>query len=255
MVDDPTLQERIKGAWTHGAHEYDRDPGHGLLSPAAEREWLSVLGEALGGDALDVLDVGTGTGVLAVLVAKLGHRVQGIDLTPAMLEHAQRRAREAGVAVEFSEGDAMALPLDTDSVDAVVSRHVLWTMPDPAQALREWIRVSRPGGRVLWIDHFSPAPGPRALLRQGGAALLKRLRRAHDHADSHHYTPAMYAALPLRGMTDAAPLRALLDGLDVGAAEFRPLPALDRLTRRHQALHKRLLPRSRLYLGSFTVSG
>src|SRR5262245_22141359 len=68
----------------------------------------------------DVLDVGCGTGVVAITAAKAGARVRGLDLTPELLERAKENARIAGVEIEFREGDAEALPYKDATFDVVL---------------------------------------------------------------------------------------------------------------------------------------
>ena len=254
----PDLQQRIRDAWTRGADHYDADPGHGLLTRPLENAWSLVLGETLGPERLTLLDVGAGTGFLSVMAAKLGHRVTGLDLTPAMLDRARRRAGEADLDIAWHQGDAQALPFPDAVFDGVISRHVLWTMPDPAQALREWIRVTRPGGRVIWFDAMTPPAGWRnpawmGRLRRTLAAGLRRLSREPDHAAPHHYDRGMYDQLPLRGVTSWQPLRELLAEIGVDDPIFRRLPALGRAERAGWPRHRRLASRSRPYVGSFTV--
>ncbi len=245
--------DRIRHAWASGADLYDVDPGHGLLTPDLEQAWGVVLGEALGSESLEVLDVGTGTGFLAVMTAQLGHQVTGVDLTPEMLAGARTRAQRAGVEVLWQEGDAMALPFDDASYDAAISRHVLWTMTDPATAFREWMRVVRPGGRVFWFDSLHPRHGLEVRLRRWGAALARRLQRQPDRAAPHHYTADLYGRLPLRGITSTAPIVAELAALGISDVSFRPLRALRRAEQRSLPLYKRIGHGGTRYVGSFTA--
>src|SRR5207249_5845043 len=87
-----------------------------------------------------------------------GHRVTGIDFAPAMLAEAQRKAAAQSLAVRFEEADAEQLPFPVRSFDLVMCRHVLWTLPHPEAAIDEWIRVLRPGGRLVSMDsQFDPS--------------------------------------------------------------------------------------------------
>jgi ubiquinone/menaquinone biosynthesis C-methylase UbiE len=75
-----------------------------------------------------------------------------------MLAEARKKAAAQGVAVRFEEGDAEQLPFAEGSFDLVMTRHVLWTLPHPEQAIDEWIRVLRPGGRLAAMDsQFDPS--------------------------------------------------------------------------------------------------
>lgn len=93
-----------------------------------------------------------GTGILSLLLAELGHTVTGIDLAPEMIERAQTIACQTDWSVEFRRGDAEALAASDNSFELVTARHLIWTLPRPASALREWQRVIEPGSRILLIE-------------------------------------------------------------------------------------------------------
>jgi SAM-dependent methyltransferase len=98
-----------------------------------------------------VLDVGTGTGVAALAAAHRGARVTGLDLTPALLAVARENAKIAGRDdIEWTEGDAEALPYADASFDVVVSQFGHMFAPRPDVAIAEMHRVLRPGGRVAF---------------------------------------------------------------------------------------------------------
>ena len=248
------LIEEIRDIWTHGAADYDLDAGHGLITPVVEDAWLEALRGILGESPKDVLDAGAGTGFLSVFAAKAGHRVTGVDLSPAMLEHARQRARTMGVAVEFIEGDAMHLPYPGDSFDAVISRHVLWTMTEHQRAFAEWARVTRTGGEVIWFDGLRRPSSLPNRARTLGSQLIKALSGVDDHAHSHHYSDELEARLPFRGLESTAPIRALLQELGAEDVSCRALPRLQRAERSVMELHRRVAPGSIRYVGRFTVT-
>lgn len=97
-----------------------------------------------------VLDLACGTGVVAVTAARRGARVQGLDLSPVLLAHARESAAQAGVVIEFSEGDAEDLPYPDDSFDVVLSQFGHMFAPRPALALQEMLRVLKPGGTIAF---------------------------------------------------------------------------------------------------------
>lgn len=99
-----------------------------------------------------ILDVGTGTGFVARILAELGHEVTAIDISKKMIEIAREIALRKGQSVDFRVGDAENLEFEDCTFDAVVCRYVLWTLPDPERAVREWARVTRSGGKVVIVD-------------------------------------------------------------------------------------------------------
>jgi ArsR family transcriptional regulator len=102
---------------------------------------------------LCVADVGTGTGILAVELARLGLRVIAIDNSARMLDAARAKlAAEADLAVELRRGEASALPLADGEVDAALAHMVLHYLPSPAEAIREMARTVAPGGSVVLVD-------------------------------------------------------------------------------------------------------
>lgn len=97
-----------------------------------------------------VLDVGCGTGVVALTAARAGARVRGLDLTPALLERAREHAATARVEIDFQEGDAEALPYPDASFDVVLSQFGHIFAPRPEVVTSEMLRVLRPGGRIAF---------------------------------------------------------------------------------------------------------
>jgi ubiquinone/menaquinone biosynthesis C-methylase UbiE len=161
------VQEHVTAYWNGRAGPYDQHPLSRVHARQARSAWEAILTEALPAPPADVLDVGTGTGFLAFLLAELGHRVTGVDLSEGMLGLARERAaaqRAAGApAPEFRVGDVLAPPLPPGSVDAVVSRHLLWTLTDPAGGLRQLAPPAAP--RRAGGGHRRPLAPPRRAAR------------------------------------------------------------------------------------------
>ena len=97
----------------------------------------------------ELLDVATGSGSAAIPAALRGARVTGLDLAPSLLEVAKERATEAGVDVEWVEGDAEALPFASESYDVVLSAIGVQFAPRHEVGAREIARVTRPGGEIV----------------------------------------------------------------------------------------------------------
>jgi SAM-dependent methyltransferase len=118
----------------------------------------------------DVLDVACGTGNAAIRAAQAGGRVVGVDLTPELLAEGRRLATEAGVEVEFVEGDAEALPIPDASFDVVVSVFGAMFAPRHRVTAAELARVLRPGGR-LCVTGWAPDGEIGKLFRMLGGHL------------------------------------------------------------------------------------
>jgi ubiquinone/menaquinone biosynthesis C-methylase UbiE len=161
MPEADIVKQNVALHWGKRAAHFDQDFGHSISSPEERTAWDRVFALALGGrQGLEALDVGCGTGFLSLELAARGHQVTGIDFAPEMLALAKEKAAKAGAAIRFEHADAENLPFAAGSFDLVISRHVLWTLPHPEAAIEEWVRVLRPGGRLVVIDgHSLVAPG------------------------------------------------------------------------------------------------
>jgi ubiquinone/menaquinone biosynthesis C-methylase UbiE len=111
------------------------------------REWATARAQG------QVLEVAVGTGLNLPLYPP-SVTLTGVDLSPAMLALARRRATEHRLDVDLREGDAQALPFDDASFDTTVCTLSLCAIPDPAAAITEMSRVLRPGGLMLLLDHI-----------------------------------------------------------------------------------------------------
>jgi SAM-dependent methyltransferase len=138
--------------WDSQAAQFDEAPDHGLRDPDTRAAWRELLLSLLPPPPADVLDVGCGTGTLMVLLAEAGFRVHGIDLSPRMVTAAQAKLAAAGVHATVNVADASEPPGAADAYDVVLSRHLLWALPDPGRAVRNWAQLLRPTGRLVLIE-------------------------------------------------------------------------------------------------------
>ena len=135
------------------AREWDGIRSLHVAEDMVEAAIMEVVGE---GPFRSILDLGTGTGRMLELLAPLADRAVGVDQSPAMLNVARARLEGAGArGVILRQGDIYALPVEADGQDLVVIHRVLHYLDDPARALREAARVTRPGGRLIVVD-FAP---------------------------------------------------------------------------------------------------
>lgn len=210
-----TPVQEITEYWNRRSVDYDDSPGHSLSGDLERDAWQAILRETLPPAPAEVLDVGTGTGFLALLVAGLGHRVTGIDVAEEMLLHARQKATDlsADHTPTFAQGEATATGLPGASMDVIVCRHVLWTLPDPAAAFRRWLDVLRPGGRLIAFD----------IIRDGTPRV----------SGSPQYRDELRAGLPFADITTPAPVLEALR--DAGFSDPSAAPMTDILAAQRDA--------------------
>jgi ubiquinone/menaquinone biosynthesis C-methylase UbiE len=152
VTDEKAIEEKLIKNWTEGSSSYSAIVKKELNS-FKRKAWTDLIRENIGkGTTLDVLDVGTGPGFFAILLAQEGHRVSAIDCTQSMIDEARKNAESEGVNVCFNVSDAQDLKFPDESFDIIISRNVTWTLIDAERAYTEWKRVLRPGGRVIIFD-------------------------------------------------------------------------------------------------------
>lgn len=129
-------------------------------------------------DGQRVLDVGCGDGTLAVLFARQGAKVTGIDADPAMLDAARAHAETVGAELALRQGRTEALPFPDASFDVVIAVTVLCFVPEAARAVREMARVLRPGGRLMLgeLGRWSTWAARRRLRGWLGNAMWQKAR-------------------------------------------------------------------------------
>ncbi|WP_449256862.1 class I SAM-dependent methyltransferase [Bosea sp. (in: a-proteobacteria)] len=147
--DNFSLKEEIRAYWSARAESFDESFGHAIKSDRELQAFQRLIRTAFGAAPLDVLDLACGTGEITRALLSLGHRVTALDFSEAMI--ARARAKH-GKAARIMLGDAERLLDDAASYDALITRHLVWTLTDPEAAFAEWFRVLRPGGRLLVID-------------------------------------------------------------------------------------------------------
>ena len=140
--------------------------------------WRNTLAAALPlGDWLKILDVGTGPGIFACLYSQMGHECVGLDFSERMLGVARQCAADLKLDCTFMFGDAEAPPLPDATFDVVSSRHLLFNLPHPGVAIRQWVRVLKPGGRMILIGNEHLQQPPQSL----AARSKQLLRRCLGH--------------------------------------------------------------------------
>jgi SAM-dependent methyltransferase len=141
------LKAKQSVIWGNGP--YEQMPAHYV--PILEH--LERVARVTAGER--VLDVGTGSGALALRLARAGGTVTGVDLAPALIDTARRLASDAGLDITYEVGDAEALPYDDASFDLVTSSVGSMFAPDHARVAAELARVCKPGGRLALANWSS----------------------------------------------------------------------------------------------------
>jgi SAM-dependent methyltransferase len=196
------VSDRIREFWDADARVYDATKSHAISDPLERAAWRQALREALPRPGAKVLDVGAGTGSLSLLAAELGFEVTALDLSPGMLAEAERKANAMGLAdrVTYVVGSASEPP--AGPFDAVMERHLLWTLPDPVGALRSWRDVAR---RLVL---FEGVWGSTRLGHRAKAFAAESLRKLMRTPPDHHapYPEDVLAELPLARLPSPLPL-------------------------------------------------
>src|SRR4051812_28926769 len=170
LIDEVSaLKERNHASWAAGNYAVVAQQ----IEPVAD----ACVEAALITPDVPVLDVATGTGNTAIVAARHGGRVTGLDIAPEFFETARRRAGEWGVEVDWVTGDAEDLPFEDGSFPRVLSTFGVQFAPRHEVVARELVRVCRPGGRIVlcnWaadgnngelstlMARYLPAPPPFA---------------------------------------------------------------------------------------------
>ncbi len=143
------IKTEIAAYWDRRASTFDDSPSHFIRQGAERETWRAVLARHMPGEDAHVLELGCGTGIITELLLECGYKVSAIDLAEEMLKRARERI---GLRADIRFADAEDPYPMTGPFDAILSRHVVWTLPDPAKAFQRWFRLLRPGGRVVIVD-------------------------------------------------------------------------------------------------------
>jgi 2-polyprenyl-3-methyl-5-hydroxy-6-metoxy-1,4-benzoquinol methylase len=222
------LERRVREYWDLDAATYDHSPGHDPQTPVELAVWAATLRRLLPPPPARVLDAGAGTGFLSLLLAREGYRVTALDLAPAMLAQLNAKAQRRGLSIEIVEGNASEPP--GDGYDAVVERHLVWTLPDPRAALEAWRQVAPTGTLVLLESSWGAHAGASEQLRARARVLLRRLR---NEASEHHaeYGADLRSELPFGSGTDPELLVRLVESTGWGPARVERLRDVEWATR------------------------
>ena len=167
-----------------------------------------------------VLDCAAGTGLFSLAAAERAASVLCTDLSEAMLEQAERKARRRGLTnLRFARRDVTALPDPEGSFDAVIAANVLHLLPAPEQAVREFWRVAAPGGRLLLPTYLQGKTGAAY------GAVIKIYQGVGFHYE-HAFTPETYRTFLERLNLGRVTVEVISGRLPVGLAVLqKPEPS------------------------------
>lgn len=154
LLNDENRLQDSRQYWDDRAPSFDEEPDHGLRDSLVRESWTNYLKAWLPYTNATILDIGCGTGSLSVVLAGLGHKVTGIDLSPAMISLAQAKAATHGLQIEFYVMDAAFPQLSHQQFDMIICRHLLWALPEPQQVLQRWSESLKQKGRLILIEGF-----------------------------------------------------------------------------------------------------
>jgi ubiquinone/menaquinone biosynthesis C-methylase UbiE len=149
---DIQLLNEIKCYWTSRVDGYSKVNEQELLSDQGS-VWLKQITKHLPfRKTSKILDVGTGPGFFAIILAREGYDITAIDCTEDMLKKAQENAGSTAERIRFMMMDAQNLHFEDSTFDAVISRNLTWNLENPDAAYKEWIRVLKKDGILLNFD-------------------------------------------------------------------------------------------------------
>jgi ubiquinone/menaquinone biosynthesis C-methylase UbiE len=218
-------KETISKYWDWRSQTYTN--GFNGFRDEEKSVWKKELRSVLNGNGgLSVLDVGTGPGFLALIMAEMGHTVIGVDISTGMIEKARDNARMMNLKVDFRYADAESLPFEDESFDLLVNRHLLWTLPNHKEAIEEWVRVLKPDGTILAIDGawFDPALNIR--FRRGlskAITLIAERKLPSFYSVFGEYYKPIQGELPLYGDTKPHRICALFEEGGLSNVSFKHL--------------------------------
>ena len=148
------LLEKIEQYWDGRSDGYCQT-NLGELNSFKKDAWINLINEyapKVVGRKLKVLDIGTGPGFFAIIMASCGYDVTAVDYTEAMLQEAKNNAGIYINNIDFKRMDAQKLDFEDNTFDLIVTRNLTWNLEKPEEAYKDWYRVLAKGGRLLNFD-------------------------------------------------------------------------------------------------------
>ncbi|OPX64373.1 MULTISPECIES: class I SAM-dependent methyltransferase [unclassified Methanoregula] len=245
VMNDAEIKDAVRRIWDVSSSTYDTHVGHRIGTLEEKEAWKQELKRDLPLEPLDVLDVGCGTRAMGLLFAEMGHRVTGVDLSEAMMAKAREKAHKQGLSIELQTGDAERLPFDGGMFDVVVNRHLLWTLPHPEVALKEWHRVLKDGGTVLIIDGVWK---DRSFSMRTKRMVSDGLARIFDRTNHSHYSKDLRRYLPHDRGVPKEIMISFLEEAGFFGVRFRDLMYIREMQKPFQPWYRRFAPQKTYYI-------
>lgn len=229
------VQTNITRYWTDRADSYDDHHVKQLGTAEVRAGWTEVWRRALPEPPARVLDVGTGTGHVSLILAELGYDVTATDLSEAMLEKARQKAAALPNPPTLLLGDAVTPDFAPGSFDVVTNRYLLWTLRTPQIALRSWRALLRPGGLLAAVDStwFPTGIHPHGDSGTGSADGDASTPLGRQPGFRELYDHEVLSVLPLAEATSIENTAALVRAAGFVDVAVTPLPEILDLDRRY----------------------
>lgn len=245
VMNNTEIKDAVRKSWDCSSDTYDKSPGHMIGTQEEKDAWKRELSQNLLQSPQTILDVGCGTGAMGLLFAEMGHYVTGVDLSEAMMAKARQKADAQKLSIDLRTGDAEHLSFNEGTFDVVVNRHLLWTLPHPEVALKEWHRVLKTGGMVLIIDGVwkdkSFSIRTKRMVSDG-------LAKIFDRTNHSHYDKKLRSQLPYDGGVPHETMVSYLERAGFTDLCFRDLMYIRDMQKPQQPWYRRFAPGKTYYI-------
>jgi ubiquinone/menaquinone biosynthesis C-methylase UbiE len=223
MLVSEDLKRMVRERWSDSARvtHYCREVPRYIEGECPDA-WCNCLAKALAGEGeLNILDVGTGPGMFACLYARMGHNAWGLDFSTTMLDRARQLAAELKVEPHWILADAENPPFPEESFDAVSSRSMIQMLPRPGLAIHRWVRILRPGGKLILIGNRSHGRGRRRSIIRSVRRWLSRRPSGYSDAGDKAWE-SVRGEFPLPFQTPSNVFAALMDAAGLQDVHLHP---------------------------------
>ena len=211
---------------------YDAGHAEGIGVARDDAVWREAFIHYLPPAPCRIADIGCGTGFASLLLAELGYTVTGLDQAESMLASAREKAAARQANITFVQGDAMRPALPAGGFDAVVSRWVYWTLPDPESAVRSALQLLRPGGMLAVFDGQWFKGEARASSSPGSE---------REQLWANAYNDELQAQLPLMRENPPEKVAAMLERAGFVNVSFEPMHHANAIYQQYKGADKHAL--------------